>query len=89
LREECAARLPALGAPAHMVMGALGIDRDRYFFVGTVTDQRTSRKVGSRRFHSLINRRMNGNCVDHCDFLLYVIFLCFVGASERLSQPNC
>ena len=35
-------------------------------------------QIRGRWLHALINRRMNGNCLGHCDFLLYVIFLCSI-----------
>src|SRR4030095_5198690 len=68
LGEQRARRLPALGAPAHMVVGTLAINRYRHLLVRAVADQRAAREVLSRRFHSLINRRMYGN--RHCYFLL-------------------
>src|SRR5262245_16163519 len=68
LGEQCARRLPALGAPAHMVVATLAINRYRHLLVRAVADQRAAREVLSRRFHALIYRRMYGN--RHCLFLL-------------------
>src|SRR4030095_7729007 len=68
LGESRPRRLPALGAPAHMVVGTLAINRYRHLLVRAVADQRAAREVLSRRFHALINRRMYGN--RHCLFLL-------------------
>ena len=69
LGEKRSAGLPALGAPANMVVSALTLDRDGDLPVRTFARQRTAGEVRSRGLQALVNAGMNGCC--HCQFPPY------------------
>jgi hypothetical protein len=75
LGKQGAGRLPAFGAAADVVVGALAVDRDGDFLVGTVTEQGAAREVCRCGFDSLIDRRMNGYCIGHWIFSFFPVYV--------------
>src|SRR5690348_1828449 len=60
-RERCAVRLPALRAPAGMVMRHVALDADLDRPVLAFADQRSARKVARASFHAAVDRWMDMN----------------------------
>jgi hypothetical protein len=59
LRELRARGLPALGASAHVIIGALACDGHFDRIARAFALERPTRKIGRARLHAIVYRRMN------------------------------